>query len=328
MSDVARFCPRCFAAVVRAPCAKCGLSFDLCGGVIDVLGPREREVRAAEVEAFYTKSPFPGYGSGEDRASLLDRSRRSPFLVALDRSVPPNARVLDCGSGTSQLAAFLALAAPKRQVIAIDGCRESLACADEFRSRVELDNLQLVRADLFELPVEGERFEFVISRGVVHHTPDPNRAIACVARTVAPNGVLLLGFYETMARALHCARRTLGRLVGREIQLLDPVLRRRDLEREKKRIWIEDQYRHPLEKILALPDVVATLKSNGFRILRTIPPTPNGVDLFDAEVEPSRVGLFARRFGWMARGLGDPDAGLVFVVARKHAQPLTAAARS
>jgi ubiquinone/menaquinone biosynthesis C-methylase UbiE len=285
--------------------------------VIDVLGPRERETRAAEVERFYTKSPFPGYGSGEDGGSLLDRSRRSPFLVALDRAVPPDARVLDCGCGTAQLAAFLALSAPDRNVIGVDGCRESLACADRFRERISLGNLQLVRGDLFELPVADGAFQFVVSRGVVHHTPDPERAIACVARTVAPGGLLLLGFYETMARALHCARRGLGRVVGREIRLLDPVLRRRDLEEEKKRIWIDDQYRHPLERILPLPDVIAQLDGLGFGFVRTIPPITNGASVFDAMPRPSAAGLFAMRFGWMARGLGDPDAGLVFVVARK-----------
>ena len=40
------------------------------------------------------------------------------------------------------------------------------------------------------------------------------------------------------------------------MRALDPVLRRRDLDEEKKRTWIEDQYRHPLEHILAFPSVL------------------------------------------------------------------------
>jgi SAM-dependent methyltransferase len=312
-------CPRCLIHLAEVErCPRCGLEFVLRGGVLDVLGARERERRAAEVESFYTRSPFPGYGSGEDGGSLLDRSRRSPFLVALDRAVPPDARVFDCGSGTSQLAAFLALASPSRSVIAVDGCRESLACADEFRERAGLTNLQLVRGDLFDLPVAEGSFEFVVSRGVVHHTPDPARAIECVARTVAPGGMLLLGFYETMARALHCARRSLGRAAGREIRVLDPVLRRRDLEEEKKRIWIDDQYRHPLEHILPLPRVVAQLKELGFGFVRTVPPLANGASLFEATREPSGAAMFALRLGWMSRGLSDPDAGLVFVLAKRR----------
>jgi ubiquinone/menaquinone biosynthesis C-methylase UbiE len=311
-------CPRCRALLGEAQrCSGCGLAFERRGGIIDVIGPAQREARAADVERFYTKSPFPGYGSGEDGASLLDRSRRSPFLVALDRAVPADARVLDCGCGTAQLAAFLALSASGRRVIGIDGCGASLECADRFRERVDLRNLELVRGDLLDLPVADSAFEFVVSRGVVHHTPVPEQAIACVARTVAPGGVLLLGFYETMARALHCARRGLGRVVGRELRILDPVLRRRELEEHKKRIWIDDQYRHPLEHILPLPRVQAQLRSLGFRIVRTIPPLTSGTALFDAAPEPGAAGLFALRLSWMLRGLNDPDAGLVFVVARR-----------
>ena len=38
---------------------------------------------------------------------------------------------------------------------------------------------------------------------------------------------------------------------------------RRDLSADKKRIWIEDQYRHPLERMLALPQVVGVLEEQG-----------------------------------------------------------------
>lgn len=298
------------------------------GGVLDGLAQHERETRAAEVEAFYSRSPFPGYASGETGASLLDRSRRSPFLVALDRAIAPDARVLDCGCGTAQLAAFLALSGPERTVVGVDGCRASLEHADQFRERARLLNLQLVRGDLFDLPIADETFECVISRGVVHHTPDPDRAIACVARTVAPGGVLLLGFYETMARAFHCTRRGIARIAGREFAALDPVLRRRDLEDEKKRIWIDDQYHHPLEKILPLPHVIGRLAELGFTYVRTVPPAPAGSEVFDAEPAPGGTGLFLRRLGWMVQGLNDPDAGLVFVVARRGGQRARTDSRS
>ena len=124
---VGTICPRCFGRLGNAaPCPGCGLAFVRRGGVIDLIGEREREARAGEVESFYSKSPFPGYAAADDAGTLLDRSRRAPFLVALDAALPPDARVLDCGAGTSQLAAFLALAAPRRTVFAVDGCRASL----------------------------------------------------------------------------------------------------------------------------------------------------------------------------------------------------------
>ncbi len=317
------FCPRCRRALASdcTRCPDCHLGFSPLGGVLDVIGELPRETRAQNVEEFYTRSPFPGYAPGDDGATLLDRGRRTPFLDQLDASIAPDAWVLDCGCGTAQLASFLALAGPHRRIIGIDGCRESLTHADEFRQRAEISNLQLVRADLFELPAEAQGFPVVISRGVVHHTPDPDLAIRQVAERVAPGGILVLGFYETMGRAFHCVRRRLGKLVGREISFLDPVLRRRDLDAEKKRIWIDDQYRHPLEHILPLPHVLSVLNSLGFQWVRTVPPLALGTDLFEATPPLGTSALCARRWGWAWQGINDPDAGLVIVIARKNAGP-------
>jgi len=315
-------CPRCSSVVPvgTESCPGCGLGFLRRGGVLDVLGLREREQRAAGVEAFYTESPFPGYAPGDDGPALLDRCRSAPYLAALDAAVPPAARVLDLGCGTGQIPAFLALAAPRRQVFGIDGCRRSLELADGFRARCGISNLQLTRADLFELPVEPGSFQVVHSRGVVHHTPDPARAIEGVARCVAPGGFLVLGFYETLGRAFHCLRRQLGRLRPgkRPFSTLDPILRRRDFDDEKKRIWIDDQYHHPLEHILPLPAVWKQLEGLGFEWVRTIPPAVGGGSLFQESQQPGGASLLARRLGWMLAGPIDHDAGLVCLVVRRR----------
>lgn len=316
------WCPRCIQAVAahEETCTGCDLGFLRDGGILDVIGHRQRESRAAEVEDFYTDSPFPGYAPGDTAATLLDRSRRSSFLAALDAAVPAGGRFLSVGCGTAQVPAFLALAGPHRRVTGVDGCRASLRVADAFASRVGIGNLQLVRGDLFDLPIEPRSYDVVSCRGVVHHTPEPWRAIDCVARCVAPGGVLLLGYYETMGRAWHGVRQVIARLRGkpaRPIWALDSVLRRRDLDAEKKRIWIEDQYRHPLERWLPTPRTLKHLDGLGFEWVRSVPPSPGGT-LFEATTDPGAFGLWRRRVGWMIAGINDPDAGLVFVVVRRR----------
>ena len=310
------FCPTCWNSLAGDRCDACGKVYELAGGVIDVLGQALR-LGQGDVEDFYTRNPFPGYAPGDDARTLVDRSRRSPFLDSIDRAIPPDARVLEVGCGTAQLSNFLAIAGPRRQVVGVDGCRESLRCADGFRSRAEVTNLQLVRADLFDLPVPAESFDFVVSRGVVHHTADPDLAIRCVAERVAPDGVLMLGYYEMPARLFHCARRVVHRVLGRPVRFLDPILRRRDVDEEKKRIWIEDQYNHPLEHILPTPRVLRVVKEMGFRFVRTIPPVAAGASLFDPTPEPGGFGMTTRRLGWMLRGVNDEDAGLVAVVVKR-----------
>jgi SAM-dependent methyltransferase len=283
--------------------------------VIDFLGQQERETRAREVESFYDRRPFPGYRPNESPATVLDRGRQAPFLDALDQSLPTEARILDCGCGTAQVASFLALTSASRQIFAVDASRGALAEADGFKGRVGIDNLTLLRADLFRLPFAPGSFDAVISRGVVHHTPDPAAAIQAVASMVAPGGTLILAWYESYARALHGLRQAIFRLRGKPVVWLDPILRRRDLDAGKKETWIDDQYRHPLEQTLAFPWVLRQVRGAGLELLRTVPPAP-----------PRRTGLFTRqrskgtlprRLDWLARGLWDADAGLVSLLARR-----------
>jgi SAM-dependent methyltransferase len=287
--------------------------------VLDFIGEAPREAKAAEVEAFYIRHPFPGYQDADDAGRLIDRSRTAPFLAELDAAIPAKARVLDCGCGTGQLAAFLALAGPRRDVFAVDGCVASLAEADRFKRRERIDNLTLARGDLFALPFKEGAFDVVICRGVVHHTPDPDRATLNVAKLVAPGGVLLLGIYESIARVPHRFRRGLSKVLGRPIALLDPVLRRRDFDAFKKEIWIADQYLHPLERILPFPRMLELLERQGFDWLRSVPPATSSGTLFEATQRPTPPRMFFRRLDWALRCLSDEDAGLVCLLVRKPA---------
>ncbi|MCG8455068.1 MAG: class I SAM-dependent methyltransferase, partial [Holophagales bacterium] len=208
-------CPGCARSRNPAPgggedvCDRCGHSIASFGGVLDVLGQangQERGDDAGEVERFYERNPFPGYAEGDTVESLLDRCHASPFLHALDRSLPVDARVLDGGCGTGQLACFLALGSESREVWAADSSRGPLRELDRFRERVGIPNLHLLRADLFALPFAadpsgGGEFDLVVSRGVIHHTPEPYAALHQLAARVAPGGHLVLGWYESYGRA-------------------------------------------------------------------------------------------------------------------------------
>jgi SAM-dependent methyltransferase len=288
------------------------------GSVVDFLGGEALAGRGADVQSFYKKRPFPGYAAGDDAAQILDRGRRSPFLAALDAAIAPDATVLDCGCGTAQVASFLALAGSRRRVVGVDGTPASLAAADEFRGRAGIRNLQLVRADLFELPLAPRSFRVVHCRGVVHHTADPLGATERVADLVAPGGILLLGIYESMGRRLHCWRRGLGKLWWGGARKLDPILRRRDLAEEKKLAWIDDQYHHPLEHLMPASGTMRKLKELGFDWVRTVPPIAADDEMFEATPEPSGLAFFMRRAGWFLGGLNDEDAGLICLVARRR----------
>lgn len=313
-------CPACGSGLQNAfRCATCGKRARGARGIVDFIGDERRERAGEEVTEFYQKRPFPGYVEGDSAQTLIDRCKQSPFLDALDRAIPAGASVLDCGCGTGQLAAYVALRGPRRSVVAVDACSASLQLAEGFRAGAGMDNLLFVRGDLFQLPVLRGSFEIVVCRGVVHHTPRWEEAVANVGKRVAPGGFFILGFYESAGRLAHRARRALSRAAGKPIVLLDPVLRRRDLDAEKKLNWIADQYQHPLEKILPIQNVARVLKQNGFSWIRSIPPANDTNSIFAPTPEPGMLGMLALRASFALRGLRDEDAGLVCVVARRSA---------
>jgi SAM-dependent methyltransferase len=59
-----------------------------------------------------------------------------------------------------------------------------------------LPNVHLVQADLFHLPFKDDVFDLVMSLGVLHHTPDPRRAFACLPRVLKPGGKLTITVYD------------------------------------------------------------------------------------------------------------------------------------
>jgi SAM-dependent methyltransferase len=71
--------------------------------------------------------------------------------------------------------------------LAIDAARDNIG---------HLPNVHLVQADLFALPFASDIFDLVFSLGVLHHTPDPRRAFACLPRVVKPGGSLSVTVYD------------------------------------------------------------------------------------------------------------------------------------
>ena len=83
---------------------------------------------------------------------------------------------------------------PRCEVIGVElsdgGVETSLA-----RTR-GLARAHLVQGDLLRIPLAECTFDGAYSYGVVHHTPDPPRAVREIARTLKPGAPLLLYVYE------------------------------------------------------------------------------------------------------------------------------------
>src|SRR3984893_771680 len=94
----------------------------------------------------------------------------------------------DLGCGTGQVSA--AVAPYVDRVIAVD---ESAAMLQAARKRLSgLDNIELRRGELEALPIDDGRLDAATLMLVLHHVPEPERALADVARVLKPGGRLII----------------------------------------------------------------------------------------------------------------------------------------
>jgi SAM-dependent methyltransferase len=97
--------------------------------------------------------------------------------------------VVDCGCGQGQHTAFLAQKA--KRVVGVD-----LNTAEVARRRTAgLPNVEIIEADIAAFDTR-ERFDFVYSMGVLHHTEDPEKSFRNIARLVKPGGAVLFYVYS------------------------------------------------------------------------------------------------------------------------------------
>jgi len=95
----------------------------------------------------------------------------------------------DLGCGTGQVSS--ALAPFVGRVIAVD---ESAAMLQAARRRLSgFSNVELRRGEVEALPIDDGRLDVAVLMLVLHHVPEPQKAVAEVARVLKPGGKIVIG---------------------------------------------------------------------------------------------------------------------------------------
>jgi len=129
----------------------------------------------------------------ENEAAEWDRVRDELFgtrffLFGLLGLLDPDWIVGDLGCGSGTLSEALAPFA--HRVVAVD---DSQAMLGEARRRLErFDNIELRQGAIESLPLEDDSLHAATLVLVLHHLPDPDKAIREVARVLRPGGRLLI----------------------------------------------------------------------------------------------------------------------------------------
>jgi len=148
----------------------------------------QRRLQAALAARRTTSQEFFSSSAGQ-----WDRMRDELFgdrfhLAALAAFADGGWVVGDLGCGTGQLTA--ALAPFVARVVAVDASAAMLQAAK--RRLHGVDNVDLRRGDLEALPIDDARLDAATLMLVLHHVPEPERALSEVARVVKPGGRALI----------------------------------------------------------------------------------------------------------------------------------------
>jgi SAM-dependent methyltransferase len=308
-------CPVCQGAFdPEWSCVDCGTRFTVKDDIPDLRLPSDSCTN--RVREFYEQAPFPGYRPRDSLEALRARAERSEFARLLDAAIPADARILEVGCGTGQMSLFLASA--ERRVVGADITRASLALGAAAARRFGVTSVQFVETDLHNPGLRTGAFDVVYTSGVLHHTSNPRQSFEAILPLLRPGGTIVIGLYNAFARMPLRLRRTVARLSGYRWIPLDPVLRDRKSEPDRREAWLRDQYRHPEEHRHTAAEVRGWFAENGIEFLRTYPSLLMGEkteNLFAADEDYWPIEAWLSQIGWMA-SLGH-EGGLFVTVGRR-----------
>ncbi len=166
-----------------------------------------RAMRTAQAADYFSKQ---AKSWDQLRALHIGDARVEASVLALIGTKPISA-LLDLGTGTGRMLEVLAPHAIR--AVGVDQSPAMLSVARANLERATIKNVQLRQGDIYALPIERDAYDLVIVHQVLHYLDDPARALREAARTLMPQGrMVIIDFAPHMEEALrmHHAHRRLG----------------------------------------------------------------------------------------------------------------------
>lgn len=228
------------------------------------------------VQRFYNKTPFPDYDLSKIRSKSDLAISAYPFARILDRSIPEDARIIDVGTGTGQLSAFLSLR--RKCVWGIDFSDGSLDKARKLKEKLGLDSWTLQKVDILndeQVESIGIKFDYVLCMGVLHHTGNVYKGFKNILKLLKPGGYVAVGLYNRYGRIPLNIRKFLAKTLFKNNKKAKDWFIKMQIgdvrDKERARGWWNDQYMHPHETTHTIGEVLRWFKKNGICYLQTVP---------------------------------------------------------
>ncbi|MCA1578720.1 MAG: class I SAM-dependent methyltransferase [Acidobacteria bacterium] len=166
---------------------------------------KTKTVKSADpVGEFYTNHPYPPPIDNLDRARDMwqdEQVHRAEFhLFWPHKEYRADLEVLVAGCGTWQSAKF-AVCHPNARVSAIDISTTSIEHTGALKQKYDLTNLEVRQVPIENVAELDQRFDLIVSTGVLHHLEDPDEGLRSLRSVLKPDGAMYLMLYAPYGRA-------------------------------------------------------------------------------------------------------------------------------
>ena len=117
-------------------------------------------------------------------------------LYGIDCPDPRSSRVLELGCAAGANLIPMAWFLPRARFVGLDISAHQVQNGQRDIDTLGLDNIQIRRADVAEVELEGEGFDYIIAHGLYSWVPAPVRGalLALIRRQLRPRGIAYLSF--------------------------------------------------------------------------------------------------------------------------------------
>lgn len=120
-----------------------------------------------------------------DQAATLDE------IIHNDSVFSPDSLVLEAGCGVGAQTKIIAVKNPDTNFISVDLSEDSIREAKGMVKSLDIDNVELRQADIYDLPFKDETFDSVIVCFVLEHLHNPVKALTELKRVLKNGGTLV-----------------------------------------------------------------------------------------------------------------------------------------